>query len=136
MSDSARFDPASATRGDSPTVADLQRTIDAWIRTIGQRYFHELTNLAQLTEEVGEVARLLSRTAGEQSFRDGTEPEDLTAALGDELADVLFVVVCLANQSGVDLTEAIDRNLSKKSIRDADRHRDNAKLELGFEPDS
>ncbi len=107
------------------TIADAQAAVDAWIQTIGVRYFDELTNLAQLVEEVGEVARILSRTCGEQSLRPGQTHGDLA----DELADVLFVTICLANQSGIDLTDALRRNLEKKTDRDADRHRDNEKLQ-------
>lgn len=104
-----------------------QDRVDRWIRTVGIRYFSELTNLAQLVEEVGEVARLLSRTRGDQSFKSGGTEGDLA----DELADVLFVVVCLANQSGIDLTEALIRNLEKKTRRDRNRHRNNPKLREG-----
>lgn len=110
------------------TIRQAQSSVDAWIRTIGVRYFDPLTNLAQLVEEVGEVSRILSRTHGEQSWRKGTEPNDVPAALADELADVLFVTICLANQSGIDLTEALDRNLAKKTGRDRDRHASNVKL--------
>lgn len=109
---------------DPITLAAAQATVDEWIRTIGVRYFDELTNLAQLVEEVGEVARILSRTRGEQSTKPGAELGDL----GDELADVLFVTICLANQSGIDLTAALRRNLDKKTQRDATRHKNNAKL--------
>ena len=101
-----------------------QDRIDQWINTIGVRYFDELTNLAQLVEEVGEVARILSRTHGEQSSKPGESP----GSLADELADVLFVTICLANQSGIDLTEALHRNLDKKTRRDAVRHLENEKL--------
>ena len=107
------------------TLDAAQRAVDAWIQTVGVRYFDELTNLAQLMEEVGEVARILSRSHGEQSSKSGETPGDLA----DELADVLFVVICLANQSGIDLTAALQRNLDKKSRRDADRHRANPKLQ-------
>lgn len=106
------------------TIAEAQTRVDQWIRTVGVRYFDPLTNLAQLVEEVGEVARVLSRTHGEQSCKEG----ESLAELSDELADVLFVVICLANQSGVDLSEALERNLAKKSRRDATRHRNNQKL--------
>ena len=106
------------------TLRQAQQEIDQWIRTIGVRYFDELTNLAQLVEEVGEVARILSRTCGEQSYKSTDQPGDLA----DELADVLFVTICLANQSGVDLTEALRTNLDKKTKRDKDRHRNNDKL--------
>ncbi len=106
------------------TLRQAQDEVDRWIRTIGVRYFHEMTNLAQLIEEVGEVARILSRTHGEQTAKPGEPVGDLA----DELADVLFVTICLANQSNVDLTEALRKNLEKKSTRDAKRHRDNKKL--------
>lgn len=106
------------------TIAEAQARVDQWIRTIGVRYFDPLTNLAQLVEEVGEVARVLSRTHGEQSRKSG----ETLADLSDELADVLFVLICLANQSGIDLSAALNRNLAKKSQRDATRHRDNPKL--------
>ena len=107
------------------SLADAQVRVDRWIEEVGVRYFSELTNLAQLVEEVGEVARILSRTHGDQSFKSGEEGLDL----GDELADVLFVLICLANQTGVDLSEAFERNLEKKTSRDAQRHISNAKLE-------
>ncbi len=110
------------------TLGQAQRQVDDWIQTIGVRYFSELTNLAQLVEEVGEVARILSRTAGEQSWKTGQTPADLNHALADELADVLFVTICLANQSGIDLESAWQRNLAKKTKRDATRHHDNPKL--------
>lgn len=107
------------------TLREVQDQTDRWIQSIGVRYFSELTNLAQLVEEVGELARVISRTFGEQSFKAG---EKDAPELADELADVLFVLVCLANQTGVDLSEAWQRNLHKKSTRDAQRHRDNPKL--------
>lgn len=106
------------------TIAQAQSTVDQWIQEIGVRYFSELTNLAQLTEEVGELARLMSRTYGEQSFKDG-EPK---SEIGDELADILFVIICIANQTGVDLTQAFEKNLIKKTKRDNDRHQNNEKL--------
>jgi len=106
------------------TIRQTQQQVDDWIQTIGVRYFSELTNLAQLVEEVGEVARILSRSHGDQSSKPGESPGDLA----DELADVMFVVICLANQSGIDLQAAIKRNIDKKTRRDADRHRDNLKL--------
>lgn len=105
-------------------IKQLQQTVDEWIRTMGIRYFNELTNTAILMEEVGEVARIMARKYGEQSFKKSDEAVNLA----DEMADVLFVLVCLANQTGIDLTEAIRQNLEKKSIRDADRHRNNEKL--------
>lgn len=107
------------------TIRQTQTLVDDWIRSVGVRYFGELTNLAQLIEEVGEVARILSRTHGEQSSKPGEQPGELA----DELADVLFVVICLANQSGIDLQAALQRNLAKKTRRDATRHRDNPKLQ-------
>ena len=105
------------------TIREYQKLADEWIRTVGVRYFSELTNLAQLVEEVGEVARIMSRTYGDQSRK-----KDETMDLADELADVLFVLVCIANQTGIDLTEALMKNLDKKTNRDRDRHRDNPKL--------
>ena len=106
------------------TIAEAQQLVDDWIKTTGVRYFNELTNMAMLTEEVGEVARIIARQYGEQSFKASDQGKNL----GDELADVLFVVICLANQTGVDLTEALQKNLDKKTSRDATRHRDNEKL--------
>lgn len=106
------------------TIKEAQQQVDQWINTTGVRYFSELTNTAILMEEVGEVARIMARKYGEQSFKKSDEEVDLA----DELADVLFVLVCLANQTGIDLTEALEKNLVKKNIRDADRHRNNEKL--------
>lgn len=106
------------------TLREMQDTIDAWIRTVGVRYYSELTNMAILTEEVGEVARLMARLYGDQSFKKSDEAYNLA----DELADVLFVLVCIANQTGVDLTEAMARNLEKKTNRDRERHQQNEKL--------
>jgi NTP pyrophosphatase (non-canonical NTP hydrolase) len=106
------------------TIKDAQETVDQWINTTGVRYFNELTNTAILMEEVGEVARIMSRKYGEQSFKKSDEDVDL----GDEMADVLFVLICLANQTGIDLTSALEKNLVKKNIRDADRHKNNPKL--------
>ena len=106
------------------TMRDLQSRVDQWIRTYGVRYFSELTNLAILMEEVGELARIMARTYGEQSFKDPEKKSDL----GDELADILFVLVCLANQTGVDLDAAILKNLKKKTSRDHRRHLQNPKL--------
>lgn len=106
------------------TLQEAQRTIDEWIQTTGVRYFNELTNMAMLTEEVGEVARIIARRYGEQSEK----PSDKDKDLADELADVLFVTICLANQTGVDLTKALHKNLEKKTTRDADRHQNNEKL--------
>lgn len=102
-----------------------QHKVDEWISTVGVRYFNELTNMAILTEEVGEVARLIARNYGEQS----SKKSDAKKELADELADVLFVVICLANQTGVDLTSAFEKNLKKKSARDKTRHRENKKLQ-------
>lgn len=106
------------------TIKEAQETVDQWINTTGVRYFSELTNTAILMEEVGEVARIMSRKYGEQSFKKSDEAVDL----GDEMADVLFVLICLANQTGIDLTTALEKNLVKKNIRDADRHKNNPKL--------
>ncbi len=105
-------------------IKEAQKLVDQWINTTGVRYFNELTNMAILSEEVGEVARIISRRYGEQSFKKDEENKDL----GDELADVLFVLICLANQTGVDLTEALKRNLQKKTSRDSARHKSNSKL--------
>lgn len=110
------------------TLAEAQRKVDEWIRTIGVRYFDELTNTAILMEEVGELARLMARLYGEQSFKRPEEAEEAPARLADEMADVLFVLICLANQTGIDLEEALQRNLEKKTRRDADRHTSNPKL--------
>jgi NTP pyrophosphatase (non-canonical NTP hydrolase) len=106
------------------TLDEIQKTVDQWITTTGVRYFNELTNTAILMEEVGEVARIMARRYGEQSEKES----DKDADLGDEMADVLFVLVCLANQTGIDLTAAFTKNLQKKTIRDKDRHRLNPKL--------
>ena len=106
------------------TITEAQQQVDAWVKTTGVRYFNELTNMAILTEEVGEVARIMARQYGEQSFKDSDKGKDL----GDELADVLFVLICIANQTGTDLTTALQKNLEKKTIRDADRHHNNEKL--------
>ncbi len=105
------------------TIKKAQELVDAWIKEYGVRYFDELTNMAILTEEVGEVARIMARRYGEQSFKEGEK-----ADLGDELADVLWVLICLANQTGVDLTEALQKNLEKKTTRDKERHNNNPKL--------
>ncbi|MDT8887499.1 nucleotide pyrophosphohydrolase [Aquirufa sp. LEPPI-3A] len=106
------------------TLEEAQAQVDQWIKTVGVRYFNELTNMAMLTEEVGEVARIIARRYGEQSEKESDKSKDL----GDEMADVLFVLICLANQTGINLTEALAKNLDKKSIRDADRHHNNPKL--------
>ena len=110
---------------DSPSLATVQSTVDEWITTIGVRYFSELTNMAILTEEVGELARIMARRYGDQSEK----PSDAGRDLGDEMADVLWVLAALANQTGVDLSAAFQRNLEKKTTRDADRHRNNPKLQ-------
>ena len=106
------------------TISKAQEIVDNWIKTTGVRYFSELTNTAILMEEVGEVARIMARKYGEQSFKKSDEEVNLA----DEMADVLFVLICLANQTGIDLTDALEKNLEKKSIRDADRHKNNEKL--------
>lgn len=106
------------------TIKQAQQLVDKWITTTGVRYFSELTNMAILTEEVGEVARIISRTYGDQSFKESDREKNLA----DELADVLFVTICLANQTGIDLTEALEKNLKKKTNRDASRHKNNTKL--------
>jgi NTP pyrophosphatase (non-canonical NTP hydrolase) len=110
------------------TLKETQETVDKWINTIGIRYYNELTNTAILAEEVGEVARLMARIYGEQSFKRKEDEATAMVDLADEMADVLFVLVCLANQTGIDLTEALVKNLEKKSIRDAKRHAENEKL--------
>ena len=106
------------------TIEEAQQLVDNWIKTTGIRYFNELTNTAILMEEVGEVARIMARQYGEQSFK----KSDHDVSLADEMADVLFVLICLANQTGINLTEALEKNLEKKSIRDAERHKNNEKL--------
>ena len=105
-------------------IKEAQQLVDNWIKTTGIRYFNELTNTAILMEEVGEVARIMSRQYGEQSFK----KSDTEVNLADEMADVLFVLICLANQTGIDLTDALEKNMQKKSIRDAERHKNNEKL--------
>jgi NTP pyrophosphatase (non-canonical NTP hydrolase) len=106
------------------TIQSAQEQVDQWIKTVGVRYFNELTNLGILMEEVGELSRLMVRTYGEQSFKES----DKNRELSDEMADVLWVLICLANQTGVDLTAALQKNFEKKNIRDADRHKNNEKL--------
>jgi NTP pyrophosphatase (non-canonical NTP hydrolase) len=106
------------------TIAEAQTIVDNWIKKNGVRYFNELTNMAILTEEVGEVARIMARQYGEQSFKKSDEGKQLS----DELADVLFVLICIANQTGIDLTDALRQNLEKKTSRDSDRHKQNEKL--------
>ena len=107
------------------TIEEAQKQVDDWIKTVGVRYFNELTNLAQLTEEVGEVARIISRRYGEQSEKESDKDKDL----GEEFADVLFVLICLANQTGVDLTKAFNKRMDNKTKRDKDRHKNNPKLQ-------
>jgi len=109
---------------DEITIAQAQEMVDQWIKTVGVRYFNELTNTAILMEEVGELARIMARKYGEQSFKDSDKNKDLA----DEMADVLWVLICLANQTGVDLTEALHKNFEKKNIRDKTRHLNNEKL--------
>jgi NTP pyrophosphatase (non-canonical NTP hydrolase) len=106
------------------TLEEAQKLVDDWIKSTGVRYFNELTNTAMLMEEVGEVARIMARQYGEQSFK----KSDTEVNLADEMADVLFVLICLANQTGINLTDALQKNLEKKNIRDADRHKNNEKL--------
>lgn len=106
------------------SIRGAQKIVDDWIQNHGVRYFNELTNMAQLTEEVGEVARIIARRYGEQSEKESDKAKDL----GDEMADVLFVLICLANQTGIDLTESLQKNLDKKTMRDSQRHKNNKKL--------
>jgi len=106
------------------TIQDAQQQVDQWIKTVGVRYFSELTNMAILTEEVGELARIMARKYGDQSFKESDKDRNMA----DEMADVLWVLICLANQTGVDLTEALEKNFEKKNIRDAERHKQNEKL--------
>jgi NTP pyrophosphatase (non-canonical NTP hydrolase) len=106
------------------TISEVQQKVDEWIKTYGVRYFNELTNMTILTEEVGELARIMARTYGDQSFK----KDDLEKNLADEMADILWVLACLANQTGVDLTQAFRKNLEKKTLRDKDRHKNNPKL--------
>jgi NTP pyrophosphatase (non-canonical NTP hydrolase) len=107
------------------TISEAQEKVDHWIKTTGVRYFSELTNMTILTEEVGELARIMARTYGDQSFK----KSDLQKDLPDEMADILWVLLCLANQTGVNLTQALEKNFEKKSTRDKDRHRENEKLQ-------
>ena len=109
------------------TIQQAQQDVDGWIKTVGVRYFSELTNMAILTEEVGELARIMARKYGDQSFKKSDEGKDL----GDEMADVLWVLICLANQTGVNLTEALKTSIEKKTVRDKDRHHSNPKLKKG-----
>lgn len=114
------------------TIQNAQQQVDQWIKTVGVRYFSELTNMTILTEEVGELARHMARIYGDQSYKEGSVPppsgEARRGLLGDEMADVLWVLICLANQTGVDLTEALQKNFEKKNIRDGERHKQNEKL--------
>ena len=105
------------------TIKEAQEKVDSWIKEYGVRYFDEMTNMAILTEEVGEVARIMARTYGEQSFKEGEKK-----SLDDELADVLWVLICIANQTGIDLTEALQKNIEKKTKRDSTRHKENSKI--------
>lgn len=107
------------------TIEEAQQRVDEWIKTVGVRYFSELTNTAILMEEVGELARIMARKYGEQSFKSGEEGKDMA----DEMADVLWVLICLANQTGVNLSEAFEKNMAKKSSRDSERHKNNEKLQ-------
>ncbi|SEW08098.1 NTP pyrophosphatase, house-cleaning of non-canonical NTPs [Chitinophaga sp. YR573] len=107
------------------TIQETQEKIDGWIKTVGVRYFSELTNMAILTEEVGEVARIMARKYGDQSSKESDQKKELA----DELADVLWVLLCIANQTGIDMTEAMEKNFEKKNIRDATRHKENKKLQ-------
>lgn len=107
------------------TIEEAQKQVDEWIKTVGVRYFSELTNMTILMEEVGELARIMSRKYGEQSLKESDKGQDL----GDEMADVLWVLICLANQTGIDLTQALEKNFEKKNIRDKDRHKENKKLQ-------
>ena len=116
--------PCFATENIIMTIKEAQAAVDEWIKTYGVRYFNELTNMALLTEEVGELARIIARTYGEQSFKES----DKNRNLGDEMADILWVLLCLANQTGVDLTEAFAKNMEKKTSRDRERHWNNEKL--------
>lgn len=106
------------------TIEQAQQEVDNWIKTIGVKYFSELTNMTILTEEVGELARIMARTYGDQSFKESDKNKDMA----DEMADILWVLICLANQTGVDLTQALKKNIEKKTIRDKDRHKNNEKL--------
>lgn len=107
------------------TISEAQKLVDDWIKTVGVRYFNELTNTVILMEEVGELARIMARKYGEQSFKES----DKEVNMADEMADILWVLICLANQTGVDLTEALQKNFDKKNIRDKDRHKENKKLQ-------
>ena len=118
------------------TLHDMQTRVDAWIKQYGVRYFHELTNVALLVEEVGEFSSIVARVYGDQSFKAGTQPLNTKEALADEMADIMFVLTCLANQMQIDLQEAITKNLEKKTLRDKDRHHQNPKLSQSGEADT
>lgn len=120
----ATTNPYLYAMNDQITLREAQQLVDDWIKTVGVRYFNELTNTAMLMEEVGEVARIMARRYGEQSEKESDKAKDL----GDEMADVLFVLICLANQTGIDLTAALSKNFDKKNLRDAQRHLNNPKL--------
>lgn len=121
---STTTNPYLYAMNDQITLREAQQLVDDWIKTVGVRYFNELTNTAMLMEEVGEVARIMARRYGEQSEKESDKAKDL----GDEMADVLFVLICLANQTGIDLTAALSKNFDKKNLRDAQRHLNNPKL--------
>lgn len=110
------------------TIQEAQRTVDEWIKTYGVKYYGELTNFAILTEEVGELGRLFARHFGEQSFKPGQEPQNIQEEIADEMADILFVLICLSNQMNIDLQAAMEKNLNKKTQRDKNRHINNPKL--------
>jgi len=120
--------PSQASIEKKPSLSVIQEEVDEWINTLGVRYFSELTNLSNLIEEVGEVARLIGREYGEQSFKKGEKPECIKTAIADELSDVLFIIVCLANQLDINLAEAFAKNMDKKTNRDTTRHKNNSKL--------
>jgi NTP pyrophosphatase (non-canonical NTP hydrolase) len=121
-------DNSTVLNDNQSSLLNLQQEVDHWINTTGVRYFSELTNLSNLIEEVGEVARLIGREYGEQSFKKGEKPECIKTAIADELSDVLFIVVCLANQLDINLDEAFAKNMDKKTNRDVSRHKNNSKL--------
>lgn len=110
------------------TILEAQKKVDNWIKTYGVKYYNELTNFAILTEEVGELARLFARHFGEQSFKPGCEPQNIQEEIADEMADILFVLICLSNQMNIDLQSALEKNLNKKTQRDKNRHINNPKL--------
>lgn len=124
MTDLLQYGLIQKTNNHTMTIKEAQAAVDIWIKTYGVRYFSELTNMAVLTEEVGELARIMARTYGDQSFKDTEQSKNI----GDEMADVLWVLICLANQTGVDLDEALKKNIEKKTLRDSERHINNSKL--------